>query len=70
MDKQLRRREVAKALGISEQTLYRWEKNGRSPVKPKRLVRTRELLYQESDVEKLRAWMNRTEEAEIGQTAS
>ena len=69
MDKQLHRKEVAKELGISEQTLYRWEKEGRSPVTPKRLLRTRELLYQQSDVETLRAWMDRTEEAEIGRPA-
>lgn len=67
MTRKLSRKEVAKEIGVSTTTLYRWEKRGISPVTPKRLVRTNELIYTADDVETLRAWMNRTEDAMIGQ---
>lgn len=63
MPKVLRRADVAKEIGVSPATILRWEKRGISPVTPKRLVRTRQLLYSEDDIPKYREWMNKTEEA-------
>ena len=67
MAETLSRRQVAKLLGISPLTLYRWEREGKSPGKPQRLVRNGYLIYSRDDVEAIRAWMNRTVEADFGQ---
>lgn len=63
----LSRKQLAERLGVKPDTIYRWEKRADCPVRPKRLVRTRELLYCEEDVLKYEAWMNKTEE--VGRAA-
>jgi len=58
MTNRLKRREVAESLGVAENTVWRWEKGNKSPVKPTKLKRTREVFYRPEDVETLRDWMN------------
>jgi predicted site-specific integrase-resolvase len=66
MTGRLTRAEVAGRIGVRPITIYRWEKRGISPVTPRRVLRTNELIYSEEDVAALEAWMHRTEPAKIG----
>ena len=60
------RKEIAKRLGVTPNTIYRWEQRPDCPVRPKRLKRTQELIYEEEDVERYRAWMDELENARKG----
>jgi transcriptional regulator with XRE-family HTH domain len=59
----IRRKELADRLGVWPNTIWRWEKKGKSPVKPKKLVRTGEVVYSEDDVKVLKQWMNEATQA-------
>jgi len=52
----LKRSQVAQALGVAENTVWRWEKGGYSPVTPKKLMPTGAVYYEPKDLEVLRAW--------------
>lgn len=58
------RTEVAEQLSVTPTTIYRWEKAKKSPVVPRRVRRTRELIYTKEDVDILRDWMDELEEPE------
>jgi DNA-binding XRE family transcriptional regulator len=62
----LTRQDVAKRIGVSTTTIYRWEKNNISPVVPTRIRRTNELRYTEEDVKKLQAFKDEAVPAVIG----
>ncbi len=53
--------QAAKLLGVSKSTLYRWEKTGKIAA-PKRLSRTKERIYTDEDIAKIREWKDRTED--------
>lgn len=69
MTGRLSRAELAKRVGRSPNTIYRWEKRGISPVRPRKVKRTREVIYTEEDAKILLAWMNALED-EDGSTPS
>lgn len=56
----LRRKHVAAALGVDPNTIYRWERDGISPVRPRRNRRTGQVIYPQDAVARLRAWMTHT----------
>lgn len=51
--------QVAEMVSIHKQTIYRWEKAGRIP-QVKRLARTKERIYTDEDVEKIKEYRDRT----------
>jgi hypothetical protein len=55
-DAQLSRRQVASQLGVTPNTLWRWEKSNKSPVKPRKRKRDGGVVYSAGDVATLRAW--------------
>lgn len=63
MTGRLSRAELAEKLKVAPNTIYRWEKRGISPVKPKRIIRTKELVYADEDVDIYLKWMDVTEDA-------
>ena len=67
MAQALTRKQVAERLGVAPLTIYRWEKSGKSPARPQRLVRNGRLIYSEADVQALQTWMNATVEPAFGQ---
>jgi hypothetical protein len=70
MSGRLTRAEIAKRIGVKPLTIYRWEKRGISPVSPRRVLRTNELVYTEEDVATFQDWMNKTEPAIIGRNSN
>jgi transcriptional regulator with XRE-family HTH domain len=54
------RKGLAARLGVTANTVWRWEKSGKSPVKPQKNIRTGKIAYMEEDVPLLREWMNKT----------
>jgi len=63
------RNEVAKVIGVTPATIYRWEKRGISPANPKRHLRTKQLIYSDDDRAKLQAFKDETAPAVIGRAA-
>lgn len=57
----IRRKELAERLKVRPNTIWRWEKSGKSPVKPKKLLRTGEVVYSEEDVAAYEKWMYEAE---------
>jgi excisionase family DNA binding protein len=51
--------QVAEMVSIHKQTIYRWEKAGRIP-QVKRLARTKERIYTDEDVDKIKEYRDRT----------
>jgi transcriptional regulator with XRE-family HTH domain len=64
MSGRLSRAELAARLDVSPNTIWRWEKVGKSPVIPKKVKRTGEVYYTEEDVEILLKWMDEVEAPE------
>jgi predicted site-specific integrase-resolvase len=62
----LTRNEVANRIGVTGATLRRWEVSGRSPVTPRKFVRSGRVIYHEDDVEKLTAWARRRNRPQHG----
>jgi transcriptional regulator with XRE-family HTH domain len=58
MSAKIYRKDLAKRLGVWPNTIWRWEKANKSPVKPKKLVRTNQVVYTEEDAKTLEKWMN------------
>ena len=59
----LTRAKVAKELGRTPNTIWRWEKGQKSPVKPKKIKYNGQVRYTQEDLERLRKWMAEVEEA-------
>ena len=56
------RGQVAKQLGVTAKTVARWEKSGKSPVRPRRLKRNGRPRYTQEDVRALLSWINEFED--------
>jgi transcriptional regulator with XRE-family HTH domain len=48
---------VAECLGVSQQTIARWERSGVSPIRARRTVRTKQLRYTLADIEAYKEWL-------------
>lgn len=57
------RAQVASQLELSEQTIYRWEKDGKV-TGPRRQLRTKKCLYTSEDVDRLRTYRDAVVEPE------
>ncbi len=53
------RAQIAKLVGKSVDTIYRWEKNNKIP-KPKKLAHNHECVYTEENLKAIREFMNET----------